>query len=84
MGIFLNIIRTLWKYFQNIAFQGDQEKLSPKDLQVNTSLPQGGLTHLEQNFGWEELLVKLKDDWNTGNLKKSETVGIDAEEINTK
>lgn len=25
-----------WKYFQNIDFQGDQEKLSPKDLQVNT------------------------------------------------
>ena len=47
-------------------------------------VPQDALTHLEQNFRWEELLVKLKDDWNTGNLKKSETVGIDAEEINAK
>ena len=47
-------------------------------------VPQDALTHLEQNFRWEELLVKLKDDWNTGNLKKSETVGIDAEETTAK
>ena len=37
-NICLNIMRILWKYFQNIDFQGDQEKLSPKDLQVNSSL----------------------------------------------
>ena len=47
-------------------------------------VPQDVLTHLEQNLGWEELLVKLKADWNTGNIKKSETVGIVAEEIKAK
>ena len=47
-------------------------------------VPQDALTHLEQNVGWEELLVKLKDDWITGNLTKSETVGVDAEETKAK
>ena len=47
-------------------------------------VPQGALTYLEQNFGWEELLVKLKDDWSIGDLIKSETVGVDAEETKAK
>lgn len=44
-------------------------KLSPKGVQVNTSLPQRWI-FIPGTILDEGLLVKLKDDWNTGNLKR--------------